>query len=439
MRHLRIAAFAALILSPCLPMQAAAQDDPQDNALHPMIGAIEDYLSKPPGARGVLRLDPDMPVVIDDRLKTALRFRFQQRMALSGHGVLFDIEGREVKLDDAEIPELLAEMLDVVRAEAPDAKLPDEAQAQLDKIIDEGRTLLRRTDDPVRRQLVQAELIRALAQRLSDDRRAGYEWRVVYLSNVIRRRFEIPRDLVILPSLRGWIIDWVLRTDYMRHCTAAGVPVPPDFALSGTPWRQQGQLGTKLISSGIDATVWTWNGSGRGACVALPRGDGPGDVSGIICQSATTGNACFWDNLPRGGTTRIDWSSETLDISELQDGSNLAENCTNCHQGNNVFLLSTDDPTWCKLLRGSSSGTPCGAVTGPGSAGFTLAVEAPVRTVNVPNTSIQHSRYTPMSGTPARPGWVNNETVGCGGVCHLGSGGPFGPPPMPPACGTDCY
>lgn len=232
-------------------------------------------------------------------------------------------------------------------------------------------------------------------------------------------------------------------TPYMADCRAQGVPVPPDWAETGTAWVNQGNLntnggGTNLLLRADDAHVWTYTDPNvRGACVALPRGNGgPGSLAGIICQSATTGKACFWDNQPKNDPTNIlGWSGKKLVISELVDGpimaagGNVGGRCTNCHSGNNVFLISPDDPTWAKVLRGPLNG-------GPSGGKFT--------------TQVDSGRYTPL---PVAAGWTNVVTAGanCGGACHelppsniramrdIVNG--LTPPmrmPMPPACGSGC-
>jgi hypothetical protein len=230
-------------------------------------------------------------------------------------------------------------------------------------------------------------------------------------------------------------------TDYMAYCRRQRVPIPPDWAESGTAWALQGNLstGTNLLQPGQDAFVWTYSDPvRRGACIALPRG-GAGQA-GIICQSATTGNACFWDNkLTSDGPSApiLDWRGGTrLTISQLQDGSNLQENCTGCHRGNNVFLISPDDPTWTQVLSGP-------LVTSPGST-FTTKLER--------SSDMQgdHSRYIPVTYPASRPNWVNPfQAGGCAGACHeippLEPSFNFNTPsPMPPACAVggvveECY
>lgn len=234
-------------------------------------------------------------------------------------------------------------------------------------------------------------------------------------------------------------------TPYMASCRQQGVPIPPDWAESGTAWVNQGNLstiggGTNLLQGSSDAFVWTYTDPNvRGACVALPRGSGgPGSLAGIICQSATTGKACFWDNQRKSDPNNIiGWRGQRLVISELVDGTNFAAGgnvggrCVSCHSGNNVFLISPDDPAWAKVLRGPLNG-------GPSGGKFT--------------TQVNGGRYTPL---PMTASWTNPVTAGanCGAGCHelppsniramrdsVNTTPPLNRMPMPPACASSgCY
>lgn len=230
-------------------------------------------------------------------------------------------------------------------------------------------------------------------------------------------------------------------TPYMTSCRRHNVPVPPDWQESTTAWQLQGNLGngTNLLAEtpGEDAFVWTYSGPVRGGCIILPR---KGGLAGIICQGALTGFACFWDNKLRTdgpNASSIGWEGTRLTIAELQDGNELQENCTNCHRGNNVFLISPDDSTWATVLRGP-------LVTTLGST-FTTRVE---RSEDMKDG---HPRYTPLSSQTT---WANTFRAGTSGCaqCHELPDLGFGPgkvngqfPPMPPACANgqstaeDCY
>ncbi len=233
-------------------------------------------------------------------------------------------------------------------------------------------------------------------------------------------------------------------TPYMASCREQGVPIPPDWAETGTAWVNQGNLntnggGTNLLNGADDAFVWTYTDPNvRGACIALPRGSGaPGSLAGIICQGAATGKACFWDNqLKTAPNTILGWAGKKLEIAKLVDGTNFAAggnvggNCSSCHRGNNVFLISPDDPTWAKVLRGPLDG-------GPSGGKFT--------------TQVDIGRYIAL---PVDPNFINAATPGvnCAGACHAlpppqvlnrrdivnNTIPPFNRMPMPPNCGAAC-
>lgn len=409
---------------------------------------IEFYLSKSPDRQFQVKVSPNAPVIIPPELLKDIRYSFQKRMTLSGHGVLFDAEGRRVILKDAEIEPIQNELLKAALEAQPDPKLSPELSSKLKEFGASVEPNLAIQSKPLDASFVRHMLILAQANRLPDAQRSDIVWRAQYILNHHFLRGRRLEDLISQPLLLDWnrireILANALQTSYMTDCRNAGVPVPPNFSITGSAWTRQGQLSQNILSPGNVAEVWTWAPpSGRGACVALPRRSGstpgsPATVAGVICQSATTGNACFWDNLDRTTLQRIQWDVQPLKINQLQDGSNLAENCTNCHQGNNVYLVAPDDPTWCRLLRGGKPGSGCAAPGGADAANLTLRVEAAVNTV--PVGGVLHPRYLPLSGTPARAGWVNNETAGCGGTCHLGGGAVTTPSPMPPACGVNCY
>jgi hypothetical protein len=124
------------------------------------------------------------------------------------------------------------------------------------------------------------------------------------------------------------------------------VPVPPDF---GDPkWTFQDRLDPNFSfvqdSRNSVAEVWTYTDPNvPGLCVGLPRilnATGGIDLFGIICQSETTGRACFWDNVDRWTNTQLtSEQSKHMKIAAIQDGDLLGENCTNCHRGENVFVI----------------------------------------------------------------------------------------------------
>jgi hypothetical protein len=135
-------------------------------------------------------------------------------------------------------------------------------------------------------------------------------------------------------------------TEYMKECGAAQVPVPPDW---GDPrWIFHDTLDPDFSfvkdSKKSIAEIWTFTDPDKpGLCVGLPRilnETGGIDLFGIICQSKTTGKACFWDNVDRWTHEQLSSEeSKRMKIAAIEDGSMLGENCTNCHRGENVFVI----------------------------------------------------------------------------------------------------
>lgn len=295
---------------------------------------------------------------------------------------------------------------------------------------------------PEERALLTGALINWQLERA--DRRVGepYGWRNRFLTERTRAlldlreggRYDPSEALKRLLREGGLLNIGPPTTEYMDECRAAGVPVPPNFSIVAPgPWVEQGDLTHNLLDPGRRASVWTFTHPERaGACIALPRdAGGAGSFTGIICQSAVTGKACFWDNMKRGEIRRIPTRAETMITRELQDGRTLDENepCTSCHVGNNVYLMMPDDPTWAKLLRGPMNGPP--------SRNFTTVIDRP---------------YTPI----AYDSWKNvpGSDDGCTGSCHLPPSdevrgllnalSPAQSPLMPPRCATggdhqSCY
>lgn len=411
---------------------------------------IEQFLRAHPELDKEAKPLPDGRIVLPPELTEGARYGFEKRMAIAGHGQVFDIEGRPVEISRDEAAKLMSEIQEVTLLERRASKLPDlgeiDALLEMSKMLEEMRSI--RDLDQTNRLYLQYLTVRAEAQLLSDARRSALMWRAEHLSRVL---FDWPKvEAVLRPEiveikfrLADLVIALLTQTDYMRSCGAEDVPVPPDFSTNSSKWTFQGNLASTLIVQGKTAAVYTYaSPSVRGSCIALPRGPGgANDVAGVICQSAETGKACFWDNLEKGSGDIIPFGNDAvIRIRDMQDATELSLNCTGCHQGNNVFNISPDDPTWCRLLRGGKPGANCSTLSGPNAANFTTEVDPGVLSLSVPGTNppVLHSRYTPLSGAPARPGWVNDTGPGCGNACHLGPNATFAPPLMPPACGVNC-
>jgi hypothetical protein len=134
---------------------------------------------------------------------------------------------------------------------------------------------------------------------------------------------------------------------YIEQCRAAGVPIPPDW---GNPnWKYLGKLGTKFISSGIDADLYAFeSGAPKGVCFALPRSSGDTiSLLGIICLGTEASKSCFWDNqqnkmqfgIPRNAPVPL---SKFAGGADLFNGSGGI--CTDCHAGENPFIVHPGQP-----------------------------------------------------------------------------------------------
>lgn len=360
---------------------------------------------------------------------TPLHLTPAETIASAGHGAVFDHTGKPLTLNNEQVLSMQASMIEQMQKSAW-TTLPNKTQ----DIVEEALTLTSSNDlKAAEKTILNAAVIETLKKNTDDKLQAKLIWRHNILLHKIRinfRRWE--------PTLNQRIIDLIRRmglrglfntlatpsTDYVARCRAEGVPTPPSWSLA-TPaaWRYQGILDNELILAADETHAWTWaDPHKRGGCILLPRGGG---AAGLICQSATTGKACFWDNIDRTNGVRINWRTATMDINNMQDGDSLTENCTNCHRGNNVFLISPDNATWKKIIKQSQSVANAGV-------NFTTRIE---------NAAI--ARYIPVSNQPT---WSNPSSTQCVG-CHEkpGLGFPTIPSPMPPACSTafgdptNCY
>lgn len=200
------------------------------------------------------------------------------------------------------------------------------------------------------------------------------------------------------------------KSPYMTQCEAANVPLPPDWKNdraqnTALGWQYRGNLPRNLVLASTEPVTEVWAHSDpKGVCMALPRKNAAGDIKllGIICQSKQSGKSCFWDNVqntgPNAGNRLEGAATNNMKISEIEGGPQLNENCTNCHRGQNVFLVPNDGPPL--SLEASSSPT-------------------------LPEMDNEPTvRYQPLSGTPPRPNWQNpppfaqESAVGCSRGCH---------------------
>lgn len=219
-------------------------------------------------------------------------------------------------------------------------------------------------------------------------------------------------------------------TPYMVECRMKGVPIPPDWSQSEARWKFMGEIKSLINPPGGSPTdranVWAYSDPYvRGACIVRAANDGPGDSFGIICQSATTGAACFWQNEPGKG-----WESQPLKLSELLNGNTIMQkfgDCTACHRGNNAFLIDPQEPVWQRVMKNISStiSVAAGPTNVPIGVNFTTRVNASpdTRTITLADGSpYQYPRFIPIGRDPMGKKWINPPPeateVLCSGACH---------------------
>lgn len=355
-----------------------------------------------------------------------------ERIAYAGHGKLFDAAYGEIVLDVKVVAEIQESMLAIARRQR--VVMDDQRKVAIGRaeaMMAQGEL---GEDEAI---VLRAGIVGAYLEAAPEDVRQRYGPRNTTLTtHWLRIRPELIEELRAAVRERLEELGFFEPppetggTAYMDACRARGVPVPPDWAETGTAWVYQGQLTENFLGGDEYAGVWTYEDPAvRGGCIALPRGDGYGEtLAGIICQSATTGHACFWDNKLRGVAPEqfIGWRGRTLRIADLKDGTNLEMACTGCHHGSNVFRLAPDDPTWAFVMRDR-------AATGPS---FTVRIDEGVA---IDEAAGGRTRYIPVTTVdPAEtPRWTNEHrpdpSAGCQ-TCHeYRLGDPY-VPRMPPRC-----
>lgn len=254
------------------------------------------------------------------------------------HGLLLDANRDVIEVNLENVSLIQESMFEVLMGTYDLEQRPRNAEILQDLFSDPDLTVY---DRLIARSAVICEL-------LTDFPRHDYLWRHALVRGAVHelvdRRFDgaeaglaarLRRSGISVPCISLPELD----SEYVRECRSHQVPIPPDWP--SADWISRGPLAITFISQGLSAEVFAYHDpSVPGACIALPRRNTSREIRllGIICQSATTGKACFWDNIDAAGN-KITGTSISLDIDTIQNGSSLAENCTTCHRGDNVFNI----------------------------------------------------------------------------------------------------
>ncbi len=144
--------------------------------------------------------------------------------------------------------------------------------------------------------------------------------------------------------------------DYVKQCRSAGVPVPDKLYDNG--WARFGKLAGLIGAARPHNEVGLYlSDEPQGFCLALTRSDGPNSREGhidLICISQEKGNACFFETP--GFENDIQGA---VNITNLLGGENIsgpgtASPCTECHIGENAYLIHPKDQAFADALTAKS-------------------------------------------------------------------------------------
>lgn len=309
-------------------------------------------------------------------------------IAFTGHGALFDRNGKQIPVTLAFVEYAQRyyhdQMAGALRGKAKQDFEATErsANASLDAKGQEALVLQSETlewlldalpDSPYKQRAARGvHSLKAVLQWVLPEQD---DLKVVEKRGAFEPRPEVRKRLETLGAERqkkGPIIAKLATGNfgqaYIDECAAAGVPIPPSINVLDpngvTGWKSQGfipQSEQFIVGSPAELRSWK-SASPEGMCYALPRySDASKTVvnfDGVICLGKQTSNVCFWDNQkavnPASGvsTTFSYGAGEVIPIGvpstpggKYQGGgkeiefNNVAGICTDCHAGENPFIV----------------------------------------------------------------------------------------------------
>lgn len=263
------------------------------------------------------------------------------------HGAAVDQNYKVINLDPAEIKSVQQSVLELIDAAASEASNPSgadfsspEEQLEIPDVSAEIRELLAR----------QAEIEKGI-HRLSHSQKEFMRERLNVVGESLAEMSNALDGVLPVWTTVGSYDDTSVKPGdgYIETCRANDVPIPPNWP--DERWVSRGEL-PFFFADFPDAKtteVFTYEEpNGRGLCYALVRKNHNKwyEAVGIICQSKATGKACFWDNIVPGlrMDTRIRGLEIKLDIRTMGNAWTMRERCTDCHRGDNVFLIHPGTP-----------------------------------------------------------------------------------------------
>jgi hypothetical protein len=280
-------------------------------------------------------------------------------IAFIGHGALFDSAGNEINVTPELIRKAQSYYLDQLYKQA--------TPTQRNAIEGKKARVVQGTQLNAQSELVaNSKLIDSLIKEVKPSNAGELLGKNNLLDHYLRvqmpafnqafslnaqEKFALPSDLAEKLKIEGLIQGGPTSAGptpaikYINECTAAGVPIPPDFGDS--KWVSKGTFDKPFISKDLPfVEVLTYASTApEGACLALPRSETPtADIAlaGIICLGKVSGKACFWDNqrdkqqlpIARGTKRKL---ADFAGGPELEGGSGGI--CTSCHAGENPFII----------------------------------------------------------------------------------------------------
>ncbi|HVG06490.1 MAG TPA: hypothetical protein VNM67_02220 [Thermoanaerobaculia bacterium] len=279
-------------------------------------------------------------------------------IAMAYHGLVLDANFDVIPMDPETVSKIQESMFSILQAPARE-RVTRKYGRDPGLLFHNQR--LRGND----RLVIRTAVLQALLDESDEELQERYAWRHRLISRGANTQLNT-QGIVLHPQVRELLRQFRLEDDlpavpgstptYIESCRAEGVPIPPDWP--DAKWISQGPLALVFVSAEYNAEVFAYKDPVvPGVCYALPRRDSAGSIQllGIICQSATTGKACFWDNKTIDNV-RLTGVDLVLDIDTIGNGMTLGENCTNCHRGDNAYTIHPG--TALDLSRSAAVGGP---------------------------------------------------------------------------------
>lgn len=154
----------------------------------------------------------------------------------------------------------------------------------------------------------------------------------------------------ILSKLHAEGLSYIFPTSrtelYMDSCRDNGVPVPNK--LFSSVWQNLGSYSPKVSNVTGTPRLWAHYGDEpSGACVAVTFTSESNVHVDMICLGVNSGKSCFFETDEQGEVGEI----STSDMNSAADPDKMQGMCSDCHAGENPFIIHPDKPAFGMLDR----------------------------------------------------------------------------------------